>query len=50
MTRLMTVPEALAGFVAIMLVFASRMISLRYGLTTRPIAGFTPTSDNESRA
>jgi uncharacterized membrane protein YeiH len=42
MTRLIILPEALAGLLAIVLVFVIRLIVLRFNLKTTPIPGFSP--------
>ena len=42
MTNLITLPEALAGLLAIGLVFVIRVLVLRLNLQTMPIPGFSP--------
>ncbi len=45
MTRLATLPEGLAGLLAIGLVLLIRTAALRLGLRTAPISGFAPPDD-----
>jgi hypothetical protein len=45
MTRLATLPEGLAGLLAIGLVLLIRTAALRVGLRTAPISGFAPPDD-----